>query len=289
MNLSNNVLQLKDKRLLAFAEYGDSRGLPLFFFHGSPGSRLFHPPDEITLRLGVRLICVDRPGYGMSAFQPGRCILDWPLDIVQLADSLGIDNFSVTGHSGGGPYALACAQLLPGRVLSASLLSAAGPVNAPDATRGMKLLNWFGFKYGQHIPWVLGRTITSLLFRERCIDPGKAMDRETGHRPPADDALIANPAIRHTCLQSEIEAFRHGLLGFAWDIRLLTRLWGLRLEEINIPVYLWHGTMDDATSISMACYLAEMIPNAKLTSCKDEAHLLLFPHWEDILSQIVME
>ena len=74
-----DTITLKDGRLLAYAEYGDPAGTPVFFFHGTPGSRLFRPSDSITLKLGVRLICTDRPGYGASTFQPGRRLLDWPV------------------------------------------------------------------------------------------------------------------------------------------------------------------------------------------------------------------
>jgi pimeloyl-ACP methyl ester carboxylesterase len=118
----------RDSRTLAFSIYGDPHGKPVFFFHGTPGSRLFRPPDEITSRVGVKLICVDRPGYGNSTFQTGRRILDWPEDIVQIADNLGLDTFAVVGHSGGGPYALACAHRLSDRVSLAATLAGAGPV-----------------------------------------------------------------------------------------------------------------------------------------------------------------
>ncbi len=94
--------KLSDGRVLAYEQYGDADGRPVFFFHGTPGSRLFHPPDEVTRRTGVRLICVDRPGYGGSTFQPGRQILDWPADIAALADALGLRTFAVAGHSGEG-------------------------------------------------------------------------------------------------------------------------------------------------------------------------------------------
>jgi pimeloyl-ACP methyl ester carboxylesterase len=96
-------IALPDGRTLAYAEYGNPCGKPVFFFHGTPGSRFFRPPDRITSRVGVHLICMDRPGYGLSTFQPGRRIVDWPEDILQLADFLGLDKFVVAGHSGGGP------------------------------------------------------------------------------------------------------------------------------------------------------------------------------------------
>jgi len=284
-----STITLRDGRTLAHAEYGDPRGKPVFFFHGTPGSRYFRPPDEITARLGVRLICVDRPGYGESTFQPGRRILDWPEDIAQLADALGMDQFAVTGHSGGGPYVSACAYALPDRVTAAAILSGAGPMDTPNATQGMTAMNKFGLTVGRFIPWPFWRLLIWAIYRCRRDDPAAAMDRETGHRPAADDVQIERPEVREVCLQSEGEAFRPGLRGLAWDTRLLTRPWGFRLEDIRVPVYLWHGTDDNLTTVAMARYVAGKIPGCKATTCESEAHLLLFPHWEEILAQLISE
>ena len=281
-----NTFTLSDGRLLAYTEYGDPAGKPVFFFHGTPGSHFFRPSDAITRKLGVRLICTDRPGYGASTFQPGRRLLDWPVDIARLADALGIGRFAVAGHSGGGPHTLACAYALADRLTAAATLSGAGPVDAPGATEGMNTLNRFGFKFGQYVPWPFWRIMIRWIYRERFNNPGKSMDRENGRRPPADDALISQPEVREACLQSEVEAFRPGMEGFAWDARLITRPWGFPLEGIKVPVFLWHGTADDLTSIPMARYMAGKIPNGKLTICEGEAHLLLFPHWEEILTTL---
>jgi len=283
------TITLTDGRILAYAGYGDPQGKPIFFFHGTPGSRFFRPPDEITTRLGVRLICVDRPGYGESTFQPNRRLLDWPQDISQLADYLSINRFAVVGHSGGGPHTLACAHGLPDRITDAVTLCGAGPVETPGATVGMTSLNKFGFKFGRYLPWPLGRLITWFVFRERCAHPAKAMDREIGLRPPADDELIARPEIRQACLQSEVEAFRHGLKAMSWDVRLITRPWGFRLEDIRVPVHVWHGTDDVDAPLAMGKAVAARIPNSRLTICPGEAHMLLFPHWEEILTQLISE
>jgi pimeloyl-ACP methyl ester carboxylesterase len=279
-------IRLADRRVLGYAEYGDPHGNPVFFFHGTPGSRCFRPSDVVTTKLGVRLICIERPGYGESTFQANRSILDWPHDVIHVADALGIEKFAVAGHSGGGPYALACAKLLPARVSVAAVISGAGPVDAPNATKGMALTNWFGFKFGQYIPWSIGRVLVWLIYRERCADPARAMDRENGHRPPMDDELIARPEIREVCLLSEREAYRPGITGFAWDVRTITRPWGFALNEMNVPVQLWHGTDDNMTSIHMARYMAETIPNCKFTVYQNEGHLLIFPHWQEILSAL---
>jgi pimeloyl-ACP methyl ester carboxylesterase len=279
----------QDGRSLAYAEYGLAGGKPVFFFHGMPGSRLFHPFDEITAGLGVRLICVDRPGYGGSSFQPGRQILDWARDIAGLADFLGFKKFSIAGHSGGGPYVAACAFALAERVTAAAILSGMGPVETPGAAEAMSAVNRFGFKAGRYLPWTLWILLVWLVYHGRCADPATAMNKESGHRPQADEEQFRLPGVRQVCLASEVEGFQQGLRGLAWDARLLTRPWGFPLEGIRVPVYIWHGSLDDQADSAMARYIAGKIPGSRFILCEGEAHLLLFPHWEEILVQLTSE
>ena len=77
-----------------------------------PASRLFAPDPVVTATLGLRLITVDRPGYGRSSGQPERRFADWPADVSELMESLGVESFSIVAHSSGGPYALACAAAM---------------------------------------------------------------------------------------------------------------------------------------------------------------------------------
>jgi pimeloyl-ACP methyl ester carboxylesterase len=275
-----------DGRRLAYAEYGDPQGKPILLFHGMPGSRLFRPSDEITTRMQVRLITIDRPGYGRSDFQPGRRILDWPDDVLAVAGVLGLKRFAVAGHSGGGPYASACAWRLPERVYAAAVLCGAGPIEAPDAAEGMTGLNRFGLQFGRFVPWPLWRVLIGLAYGKRARDPAAVQEAETGSRPSADEEQMHRPEVRETCLLSEVEAFRQGLQGMAWEARLLTRSWGFDLGQIRIPVHLWHGTADNTAPISMGRAVAARIPGCRATFCPDEGHLLLFPHWEEILAAL---
>lgn len=279
--------RLPDGRELAYEEYGSPQGRPVFFFHGTPGSRIFRPPDEVTRRLGVRLLCVDRPGYGCSTFQPGRRILDWPEDIKKLADALEIPVFAVAGHSGGGPYALACAYRLRERVNAAAVLSGAGPVGAPGAAEGLTPLHRLAFALGRYMPWSLTRSLVWLFFRKAAADPATAIDTDARDRSAADDEVLKLPGVRENCIQSDIEAYRQGLTGFAWEVSLITRPWGFQLEEIQVPVHIWHGTADDFTTTRMARSLAERIPHSKISIYQDEGHMLLIPRWEEILSSLL--
>ena len=254
-----------------------------------PGSRLFRPPDDVTEKVGVRLITTDRPGYGLSPFQPGRCFLDWPGDIVQLADHLDIQKFAITGHSAGGPYVAACAYALPERVKAAAVLSGAGPLDSPGGTHGMTATNKLGLTMGRFTPWLLWQALVWVFYHRRAEDPSADYERGNGIRPSADDEQLQKHAILETCILAEVEAFRPGLRGLAWEARLLTRPWGFLLEDIRVPYHLWHGTEDDQATLAMARHVAGKIPGSQITICENEAHLLLFPHWEEILTQLIKE
>src|SRR5258707_4016285 len=107
---SSHTLQLHDGRMLGYADYGPEEGPPWSYFHGYPGARLEAGfLAKAAAQAGLRLIGVDRPGMGLSSFQAGRHLLDWPEDVAALAQHLAIDRFAVVGGSGGGSYALTCA------------------------------------------------------------------------------------------------------------------------------------------------------------------------------------
>jgi pimeloyl-ACP methyl ester carboxylesterase len=281
------LYKLADGRVLAYEEYGDRQGKPLFFFHGTPGSRMFHPPEDMTRGMGVRLICVDRPGYGGSTFQAGRSFLDWPNDVSALADALTIRTFAVAGHSGGGPYALACAWGLPDRISAAAVLSGAGPVDAPGTAEGLTPLHSLAFKIGRYSPWFLTHALTWFFFRKAAADPALAIDTDARDRSQADEEVLKIPGVRENCIESDIEAYRQGLRGFSWDVRLLTRPCAFALEEIRIPVHLWHGTDDHFTTTGMARYMAAKIPKCKSYIYENEGHMLLIPRWKEILAAIL--
>jgi len=141
-------ITLHDGRRLSYEEYGDPEGHPVFMFHAFLGSRLLYPANETTaLKLGLRFIVPDRPGHGYSDLKKDRTLLDWPGDVIQLADSLKLKRFSVLGYSGGGGYALACAYKIPERIETMVLVSARTPCIAPPY-EGLSLDRFFS-RYGE--------------------------------------------------------------------------------------------------------------------------------------------
>ena len=124
---AGKTIQLSDGRTLAYLDSGDPEGYPVFYFHGSPGSRLEGLMyDELNQQLGIRMIVLDRPGYGLSDFQEDRTYLDWADDVSEVADHLGIDRFAVLGWSSGGPHAAAVAHEIPERLTVAAIVQTYG-------------------------------------------------------------------------------------------------------------------------------------------------------------------
>ena len=147
-------ITLRDGRSLGYGEFGHPDGKPVFLFHSWLGSRLDAKfLDESAAKAGIRAIGIDRPGMGLSDFQFGRQILDWPEDVIQLADQLGIEQFAVSGVSGGGPYAAACAYKIPQRMTACHIIAGLGPISL--GTEGMNTNNRALFFLAQRLPWLL--------------------------------------------------------------------------------------------------------------------------------------
>jgi pimeloyl-ACP methyl ester carboxylesterase len=267
------------------AEYGDPEGSPVLHFHGTPGSRLLHPDEAVTGALGARLIILERPGMGLSSFQPGRTLLDWPDDVAEAADLLGLDRFAVVGISGGGPYVAACALKLSHRLTAAAVVSSIGPVEVPGMMEGMPLVRRAGAFIGRTVPWLLRPLIWLTQNPHRDLEG--FFKRYTSHNPPADRVLLDEPSFREMLKASYAEATRDGIRGFAWEVRVGTRPWGFRLEDIAMEVQLWHGDQDTSTPLAMAQHMASAIPKCRTRFFPGEGHFLLFTRWEELLAEML--
>ncbi|MFF0340974.1 alpha/beta fold hydrolase [Kribbella sp. NPDC004875] len=130
------LLQVGD-RIVLYAVYGTAGGLPALSFGGSPSTRWKRPDAvEAIEASGLWMAVPDRPGYGGSTRRPGRTVASVVDDAVALADAFGWERFVVTGGSGGGPHALACAALLPDRVTRCAITGSIAPaiVDGPEPT-----------------------------------------------------------------------------------------------------------------------------------------------------------
>jgi pimeloyl-ACP methyl ester carboxylesterase len=284
----SQTITLSDGRQLGFAEYGDAAGAPIFYFHGFPGARLeARLMNDVAAARKARVIAVDRPGIGLSDFQPNRRIVDWPRDVSELADQLGIDKFIVVGASGGGPYAAVCARALADRVTSAAFLAGAAPIRAPNAMDGMSTQNRLLFSIARWVP-PLGDLITWGLARTTG-DRDTLMSQITRSSSPEDRRLLdERPDVLEALYDAFVEAFKQGSRGARWELRLYGRPWGFRLDKITVPVALWQGEKDANVPPSMGRYLADTIPDCRATFLPDDGHSgCIFNHLDDVLDAVL--
>jgi pimeloyl-ACP methyl ester carboxylesterase len=279
-------MEVADGRELAWLEAGKPRGRPVLAFHGTPGSRRQVAFDEKSISAaGVRMIALDRPGYGHSSFHPGRTLLDWAADVGALADHLKLDSFAVLGVSGGGPHAAVCARSLPERVSSAAIVSGVGPMGHPEFGVGMA-----GFNRG--ITFLARQSPLALRplfwFQELLLRrwPEVALRVARKQFPPADVALFERPDVRAAFFDDARHSSPTTAQAATQDFVLFARDWGFRLEDVAVPCHLWHGDVDRNVPIGHGRFMAERIPGAVLHECPGEGHLLFVNHLEEILKTL---
>lgn len=283
------TLRLRDGRQLGYAEFGAPNGHPVFYFHGFPGSRLAaalhakHAADA-----GVRLIATDRPGMGLSDFQPRRRLTDWPNDVVEMADALKIEEFSVLGFSGGGPYAAVCAREIPQRLTACGIVSGIAPIDY--GTEGMKPTSQTIFLVARRLPWLLRGLLWMGAGRfARNEEAIRAQLRASlSELPEQDRTLMQDPLVEAAVIKQAMEAYRQGSKGPAHEAKLIARDWGFRPGDIAYDnVHLWHGGLDVNVPAATARRLAKSIRSCKATFYADEAHLsIALNHAAEIMAAL---
>jgi pimeloyl-ACP methyl ester carboxylesterase len=267
-----------DGRTLTVAEWGDADGFPVFWLHGSPGSRFSRHYDESEYsRAGARVITYDRPGYGGSDRHPGRRVVSCTGDVAAIADELGIERFAVTGRSGGGPHALAVAARLADRVTRAACSVSPAPYDIPD-------FDWFdgmdpenirltevALKGGPAHVAELERLAEEMLERVEA-DPAKLLGDEWA-LPESDRAELGRPERHHVIREEVGEAFRNGVWGLVDDDLSLLSPWGFDVSEIRVPIRVVYGESDVLVPRRHGEWLAENVPGAEVVVERGLGHL----------------
>lgn len=281
-------LPTRDSRKIAFCEYGDPRGNPLFYFHGTPGSRreaLFsHNPAR---DFGQRVIAPDRPGMGSSDPQPGRTLLSWPEDVVQIADQLGFDKFGVIGVSGGGPHALACSHAIPGRLEFTTIMGSWAPVAGTELAQDMAPLDQFFLKVALVSPTLFSLPFSVFAISSRYLSPSMFVKSTDSSLCEADRNLLQDENLASFFQQDVKQAFSQGVHGPAQEAIILYKDWGFNLADIRTPVMIIHGEEDKFAPKSFAEYLHRVIPDSSLEIYPHQGHRILVTAFDDLFKLIM--
>jgi pimeloyl-ACP methyl ester carboxylesterase len=280
--MRNGRITMNDGRTVGFADYGSPAETAVVWCHGGPGSRL--EPSfvaDAAARAGMRLIGIDRPGYGLSTPQPGRTIGGWVPDALAVLDHLGIEQFLALGASTGGAYALALASQ------SSQVIGAL----ACSALSDMRWVEGKAMNVCCHPVW-------SARDRDEAVAIAREIFGEHGENivPPrgpagvdtSDAALFATPDFLAWWIASVPEMFTNGVVGYV-DDRLADRDgWGtFDVTRITCPVTVLHGARDGMLPVANAHHTAAMVPGATLRVLDDLGHISSLSKAVEVTSELL--
>ncbi len=286
---AETTVTLPDGRRLGLADFGDSDGRPILWFHGTPGGR-HQLPETVRGSLAAndaRVIVVERPGYGESTPHLYEQVRDVSRDIEHLTDAIGIDRFAVAGLSGGGPYALAIAHDHGDRVVAAAVLGGVVPHLGPESHPGgwvSTLAPLSGLARRSSKP--LGSALGFLI---RVMDPvADPVFRATARMfPEGDREVFARPEMQAMFLHDIDLTAQGGLPGPLYDLVLFTREWGFQLADITVPAHFWQGDADPIVTLDQAEKMAGIVADSTFNLRPGESHLGGFAAGTDAVEAVL--
>lgn len=281
------LVELADGTRIGYAEVGNPDGLPVVYLHGNPGSRL--EVDLATSRraaeqLGIRLLAPDRPGIGLSSFH-SVFLREYPQLIGRFTDAVGLERFAVIGLSGGGKYACACAWGLRDRVSQMALVSSTCSPDLPGAKATWNTEDRLLYPLAARVPWLV-RMVFAKLARDARRD-GESLLSMLSKLGPTDREILGREEFRQALGRSVAEAFRQGGRGVTHDYTLEARSWNIPLDQIQVPIHIWHGEDDRLVSPQASRILAEALPGATTHLVPEAGHLMIADHAGDILQSVL--
>ncbi|MCX7745847.1 MAG: alpha/beta hydrolase [Clostridia bacterium] len=271
----NKIIKLADGRNLSFFEFGDPKGKPVFYFHGSGISTGLYSEKlgNTAAENGIYLIAPDRPGIGLSDYKPERCLLEWPKDLEELANQLNIPQFSIVSESGGSAYAYACAYLIPHRINKVAIVSGICPLYIKSLQKNLSIKHRLALFFLKRSPaWLLCKMFASL---KKSIEnrPEDFFSKAAQKASVIEKKLILNPELQ-SCYKNSIQnSFRQDYKGVIDDMRILSGNWGFDLREISCRITLWHGQEDGSAPIIMTKRVQELLKNCHAAYFPNEGHM----------------
>lgn len=287
-DLENLTLTLSRGRDIGLARYGQIGGTPVVAFHGAPACRLmFDVAEQSARKLGLELICPDRPGYGLTPLDRQPSLASRTQMHLALVDALGLERFHLLGVSGGGPYAVALAAAIPERVVGMALVSPIGPVADLMGQGGPSVHpfhRWFFLRL-PHRKRLLGinSAVSARLFKRAPRFFARLFARSLGS---ADQAVLKQSHVERSLIRMTQGSLQQGVLGATTDLRIFSSPWNVQFDDVTCPTLLWQGTADRIVPSSVSLALADKLPDCEAIRLAGHGHFWVYDHVGDVLSRL---
>jgi pimeloyl-ACP methyl ester carboxylesterase len=277
-----------DGRRVGWTESGTLDGRPVLRMPGTPGSRFSIRADRtIWTDRGIRMITIERPGFGVSTRLPGRAFVEHAHDVVAVLDELGIGSLAVLGGSGGGPHLLAFAATYPERVAAAAIVVGAAPI-ADEEAEQMIPLNRDGRALARAGNWTGLRQLLAPVREQVLLDPIAGFRATMATAPAADHEIMIDPVWQAGFARGLSEALRLGVDGWTDESFVLSRDWtDFNPGAIRVPVVWWHGDGDRNAPLSAARRLAASVSAIQLRIWEEAGHLAPYRNEAAVLDELL--
>jgi len=279
-------LTLPGGRTLEYLVEGPADAVPLVFHHGTPsGAVRCAPLAEAAARHGFRVLLYSRAGYAGSTARPGRTVADIAGDVAALLDAVGAGEFVTAGWSGGGPHALACAALLPGRCRGAAVLAGVAPYDADgiDWLAGMGEENIAEFGAAAAGPETLREFLTTAAGPMADVGESEIIEAFGDLLSDVDREALAGGLAAYLA-ESCRHALSAGVDGWFDDDMAFLAGWGFSLDSVRVPVALYQGDQDRMVPFDHGRWLAGKVPGAEVHLLPGEGHISLLNRLDTIVA-----
>jgi pimeloyl-ACP methyl ester carboxylesterase len=277
-----DVVTLRTGRRVGVPWFGAADGFPVLRLHGIAGSGTFEVEPAWTTKAEVRMITVERPGFGSSEFAPMADLVTWATDVEHVADALRLDCFALFAESAGVPHGLAAARLLPERVVAMATVGGPAPAGVPGVS---------------DVAGAGGPGFAELARQDPAAAAGEQRRTvEQWHRDPltALAAMVSGPdadVLAHpdwgADLVRQVADGTRCPEGSAWDRVRVNRPWGFDMGEVGQPVSVWHGACDGLVPVDEGRWLADRLPGGRLHLVEAQGHWLLYPCWRQVIDDLL--
>lgn len=282
--VSKMLVTTEDGRKLCVETGGAADGVAVLVHGGSPNSRHLYGPWLIDAgERGARLISYDRPGYGESTPFPGHTVADGAGDVRCIADALGIDRMAVWGVSGGGPYALATAALLPERVMAVATVGSVAPYGA----EGLDYFDGMGESNRDDIMLYFSdrtaarkKSLEDYEFFSAASPEQLALGMKTLLAPV--DAAVLTGEVSNWMAECIRDGLAQGDQGWWDDSVSHVEPWGFELGAIRCPVKVFHGRHDRFVPVAHGEWLANHVPGAAAEISEEDGHITMITRITDV-------